>query len=70
MPILLERLKIKSYDLKNQRTSDEELRFIAFKDREYISEVFDNLISTVNNELSKTQKILQIQCSFAKENSY
>ena len=56
MPILLERLKLKSYVLKNQRTSDDELRFITFKDREKMSDSYDNLLSIVTKELKKTKE--------------
>lgn len=53
MPLLLDRLKLKEYNLKNQRSSNKELRFITFKDREMLSKYYDDLLDAVNSELSK-----------------
>jgi hypothetical protein len=79
MPLLLERLKLKEYNLKNQRSSNKELRFIAFKDREMLSQYYGELLDVVDLELSKhkinspeynaiLEKKISIQKAYSKVN--
>ena len=56
MPLLLDRLGLKEFNFKNQRSSNKELRFITFKDREMLSKYYNDLLDAVNSELSKHQE--------------